>query len=182
MKKKYLVLGVVMMAVLVVVAVFLRGGTSRLDEKAVGPGGNGPADAAAVTLRLVSDDQVVSVGDKIRITIELDTTGELVDAFDAEVTFDPEVFSAEDVQAGELLARYPIAKASEGSVRFVGMANAGPSGPEAFTGTGVVGSFVLTARHESAETVLEFSDKTVLASRGKNILGEAVSSRLSVRP
>lgn len=97
-----------------------------------------------------------SVGQPIKVEVDLNTNGEEVMGAEAVIIYDPEMLSVSDqnITAGTLFPSYPIKKLQrEGMVRIVGLIS-DPKGDQ-FNGKGVLGTinFKATGRGNTAVTI-----------------------------
>jgi hypothetical protein len=157
-------------------AVLSRGGGKTLRQRLLPPAGKQTA------LSLSPSKDALTVGKEATVSLVLDSGGRAVDAVDVDLTYDPQVLEVLKVEPQDIFAQYPIKSGKAGRIRIAGLAAAGPSGPQAFTGRAELAKIILKPKKAVPKATLNFSDKSIVASKGKNVLEKTGNGEYQITP
>lgn len=132
------------------------GGSNDLVEEQIQAGTN---------LSMVTSSDTVAVGETVTVTVILE--GEAVQAVDAAVNFDPNVFKATEVTNGNVYESIVREDISDGQVSIT--AAVSPSNPTDFA-TGELFSFTLEAVGAGSSELQFDPELTITAKNGDNTL------------
>lgn len=114
----------------------------------------------------------INKGEKITLSLKLNSGSYQIDAVDAVLSFDPKVFKIEAVTPGKIFAQYPIKRADNqaGLIQLSAAGEVKEGSIAGFIGEEEYGQITLTALEATSSTAISFGAKSILASRGQNIL------------
>lgn len=136
-----------------------------------------PEKSPSTALTMMAE-KTMKVGGSQVVSVELATVP--VTAADVVVTYDPDVFTVSMVENGEVFAKVIQKKidATEGTITFSGSVD--PAQPSDLK-EGKVMSFKITAKKESASSLLQFDkNDTITAINGENMLGLTTGATIKV--
>lgn len=127
---------------------------------------------------LVPATATIKKGEKLTLSLRLNSGQYSVDAADAVLSFDPKVFKVEKVTPGKLFGQYPVKRIDNklGEVQLSGAGEIKEGAVSAFTGEDEYGTVVFTALASSSSTPVSFTGKSVCASKGQSCLDLSKSS------
>jgi hypothetical protein len=131
------------------------------------------------SLYLEPQGKTVVAEHTFRVDIFLDAGTAEVDAVDAILTFNPEIFSAEKLETGDFFNMYPVVSTQSGKVQITALVSPKEGKPQTVSGQGRLGSVLLKAL-TSGEAKVEFSPDCVVAEKGRNILGETTGGSYTI--
>lgn len=123
------------------------------------------------SLTLVAEKQEVKSGQKFSVTITLNTGDFEADAVDAVLQYDTKVLAVEKISEDLLFAEYPIKKWKDGKVFLTGVAGVKKEQVGGIRGEGAMGEITFKAI-SSGSTQVNFDPSSIVAFKGKNVLGE----------
>ena len=139
-----------------------------------------PASKAVVSLS--SQSKVVNQGDNFTVTVTVDTGATNVEAADFVVNYDQKYLQAVSVNPGDFFKVYPKKEASGGKVWITGIAQFENNTFTIPKGKGSVGQITFQAVRKTNNTALKIDkQKTIVASKGKNILGNTQNLVLKIQ-
>lgn len=140
-----------------------------------------PATLQPASLSLSPRTSSFKAGEETTVSLDLDSGGQPIDAFDVEISYDQQLVEVVSLEPQpNAFGQYPINETDGGKIRLVGLAAAGPSGPSAFTGQGPVATIRLRFLQAGEHVTLIFAEKSIVASKGKNVLGESLNGDYQV--
>lgn len=127
---------------------------------------------------LIPATATVKKGEKLTLSLRLNSGQYSIDAADAVLSFDPKVFKAEKLTPGKLFGQYPVKRIDNklGEVQLSGAGEIKEGAVSAFSGEDEYGTLVLTALASSSSTPVSFTSKSVCASKGQSCLNLAKTS------
>lgn len=140
-----------------------------------------PIPSLPAQLALLLDSKEVTRGSTFsaQIIINSPTTG--VDAADFVLNYDPEILKATSITSGNFFKKYPQKKFDTGSVKVSGVALLDINVLTIPKGQGTVATITFQALQATDNTIISFDkEKTIVASDGKNILGNATNINLHI--
>jgi hypothetical protein len=133
----------------------------------------------SASLELTTDLPTDEMGGKAEVgatfsaILNIDSPNQGVEAADFVIRFDPSYLKVATVSAGNYFGLYPIKEISTDSAKISGIANLVNNRFLIPKGKGVADSIVFETLEATESTKISFDrEKTIVASNGKNILGE----------
>ncbi len=139
------------------------------------PLGTSPTPTIALTtayFSLVPHTSTINKGGKLTLSLKLNSGSYQIDAVDAILSFDPKAFKAEVITPGKIFAQYPIKRVDNktGLIQLSAAGEVKEGGISGFIGEEEYGQITLTALEVTSSATISFSPKSILASRGQNVL------------
>ena len=138
-----------------------------------------PGVTAAATLQITPDTGVFSIGQTVTARVTLNTSGAMVNAAEAQISYDPSLLEVRSVtQTGSIFnlwAEEP--SVSAGQIRFSGGA------PTGFNGNGGTVVTITFVTRQAGTARISFQDGSVLAAdgRGSNVLNNMLGASYTIQ-
>lgn len=125
----------------------------------------------------------VKKGESFTLSLQLDPQGEILDAVDAILVFDPKMLKVESLEKGELFPAYPVQVIDneKGQVQLSAFAIGENEVPAPLTQAGSLGKLRFQAL-SLGTTSIRFSTDSIAASQGRNVLNATQEARVEVQP
>ena len=133
-------------------------------------------------LKLTADKTSVSKGDTFTATLNIDSQDWGVEAADLVLNFDPQYLKVTAVSPGNFFKVYPLKKIEESRVKLSGVANFVNNTFIIPKGTGTITSLTFQTLASTSKTTISIDKQaTIVASAGKNILGNTTNLAVSIK-
>lgn len=135
----------------------------------------------SATVNLSASSLTVTKAVPFTVTVTLDSGRAGVEAADFAVSYDPRLLQVETIADGSYFKTWPIKKVEEGLVKLSGIASLDGNTLTIPQGKGTVATIRFIPTGSSAETTIALHpQKTVIASKGKNILDTGSLKELKI--
>lgn len=125
------------------------------------------------SLSLTSDKNNIKLGTTFSAILNINSPNQGVEAADFVVNFDPKYLKVATVSAGNYFSLYPVKAIEKDNVKISGTANLLKDKFIIPIGRGTVGTIVFESLAATPSTQISFDrEKTIVASKGKNILDQ----------
>lgn len=122
-------------------------------------------------LELTSVEKTIEPGATFSATLNIDSPNQGVEAGDFVINFDPNYLNVATLSSGNYFGLYPIKNIGTESAKISGIANLVNNRFIIPKGKGIIATFVFETLQASDSTKVKINtDKTIVASGGKNIL------------
>ena len=143
--------------------------------------GFGKETAKPVKLTLLTDTRKLKTGAAFAVKMILSTPDTGVEAADFVLSFDPNYLKVETLATGNFFKIYPVSETQENYVKVTGIASLVNDTFLIPKGEGTVATVTFTALKATPNTAIKFDKKkTIVASGGKNVIGEKNMGELSL--
>lgn len=133
-------------------------------------------------LTLYADPPEVKKGSTLTVDILIDSPNQGVEAADFVINYDTDIFKVASISAGNYFGQYPINSIGDGFVKLSGVASLENNTLKIPKGRGTVGTLHVTAKKSARNSKISFDkDKTIVATNGKNIMGEVKDLEITVK-
>jgi len=140
-------------------------------------------ESKLASLSLNPSSKNVKVREDFIVNLEIHTGDNQVEAADVVLSFDPKILRVKKVEEGEFFTTHPQNKITDGKI-FISGAFGPEGGQESkipVKGVGRFAKITFTALAASSSTKVSFdAKKTVVASEGKDVLGEKVEGEYTI--
>ncbi len=123
---------------------------------------------AVLTLTPASAE--VKTGEILTLQISLNSEGQEVDAVDAILTYDTDIFEVQSLAPTELFPSYPVQTFTGGKITLSAFALGTDKGPTIEAKKGVLVEVKLKALKTAVSSKIEISNQSVVAVKGEDIL------------
>ena len=118
----------------------------------------------------------VKLNEILTLQISLDSGGQEVDAVDAILTYDTDIFEVQSLTPTDLFPSYPVQTFTGGKITLSAFALGAGEGPKIEAKKGVLAEVKLKALKAAASSKIEISEQSVVAVKGEDILDIEKSS------
>lgn len=132
------------------------------------------------SLSLVPNQKELKVGQTFSLGIEIKTGDFKVDTVDVILSFDPSLLMVEKITPGQFFAEYPIQKKEKGKILLTGTVGISGKQKGGVKGRGDFASVTFRTLASGSAKIYFDQKRTVVASRGENVLGEAVGGEYEI--
>lgn len=127
-------------------------------------------------ITLTPAEAEVKIGETLTLQVNLDSGGQEVDAVDAILIYDTDVFEVQSLTPTELFPSYPVQTFTGGKITLSAFALGTNEGPKIEAKKGVLAEITLKTLKAAVSSKIEISSNSVVAVKGEDILDVSKSN------